>query len=50
MESEKELKLDFSSQKELIGEVPKGLGLGLMLFKYFIRDLAQKYQCDNEIY
>lgn len=50
MKSEKELKLDFSSWKKLIGAVLKMLALYLMLCKYFVIDLAQKCQCDNEIY
>lgn len=48
MKSEKELQLVFFSQKKIIGEVPKMLALGLMLFKCFIRYLEQKCQCDNE--
>lgn len=36
--------------EESTDEVPKRLVLDLILFKYFIRDLAQKCQCDNEIY
>lgn len=47
MKYEKELKWDLSSYTK-VSEVPKKLVLGLMLFKYILRDLAQKCQCDNK--